>query len=300
METRRVSDLSLSEYAVVPTSVDTPGHFEFNARIPESILQKRTGWTDYSYGDGLPEANRQLAPFGYRLVLNQDSQGNKTFDLFHGNNLVKGSLSLFYPVSAYQDEQGNGDFALVVENAQGDWLVRKENIEVWDMMLHRYTRPVFAGSRLITVERDLSASLGMTDRVIVKQDGQPIFTYSLASSPVEEVVKTLGEWNGSWVLEVNGTLIVDGAIYNLKDFQTDELFNWMMLDGKPFFFFRRNGKTSAWYDGKELPVQYDEIIHGRCCEPAAFNVITSPEALWFYASRDGIWYIAELGTHAIK
>jgi hypothetical protein len=172
-------------------------------------------------------------------------------------------------------------------------LVRKAGIEKWNEAFHHFTRPVMAGARLITVEREFDQN-SATERVVVMQDRQPIYTYTLAPSPVEEQVKTLAEWNGGWVLEVNGTLIVNGVNYNQKDFQADEIFNWTILNGKPFFFFRRDGKFGAWYDGKELAVQYDEIIHGRCCEPGAFNVVNSPDALWFYARQDGLWYFVEL------
>ena len=51
------------------------------------------------------------------------------------------------------------------------------------------------------------------------------------------------------------------------------------------------------YDGEVLPVNYDEVIHYRCCEPAAFNVGGSEQMVWFYARRDGAWYYVELGKY---
>lgn len=67
-----------------------------------------------------------------------------------------------------------------------------------------------------------------------------------------------------------------------------------MLGGKPFSFFRKDGRIGMWYDGQVLAAKYDEVIHYHCCGPAAYNVQSSPDAVWFFARRDDLWYFIEL------
>ncbi len=289
LETRSLGDLTLSEYAVVKASEDTPSHMEFDARIPKEILEGR------NMRVGIDRYNQLLGPFGVRLEEKVNADGQTTYDLYQADHLLKGDLTFVWRPSVYQDEQGKGDFAMIVEDSQGRWLVRKDLLEPWDDMLHRYTRPVFTSGGLITAERNPDNETGSNDRVLIKQDGQVIFSYGLAPSAVKEAVKTLDEWNGGWVLEVDGTLIVSGANWNQKDFPADEIFNWTKIDGKPFFFFRRDGKTGAWYDGKELDLAYDEVVHGNCCEPGMFNVRNGEKQIAFYARKDGMWYFVKLG-----
>jgi hypothetical protein len=141
------------------------------------------------------------------------------------------------------------------------------------------------GEHWITVERDAG-----TDTVLVQQDGRTVFRYRTAQQ-VEEPVKALSAWKDAWVLEVNGVLVVNGEIWNESKFKADEIFNWTMLNGKPFFFFRRGGSLGAWYDGNELPVTFAALIHDRCCEPAMFNVVNTEDQIRFYAEQNGMWYL---------
>jgi hypothetical protein len=302
---RQLGDLTLEEYAVVSASVDTPSHMEFHQRIPAEIFAKRAAWRDFNWQGRLDDNNRLLAPFGYRLEAMKSADGQDRADLYQGDTLVTGSLAYVYPASAYQDETGQGDFAMIVEDSSyKQWLVRKDSLSEWDSTAHRFVLPILAsGGRLIDVVRDVSQDeMGhelsyMYDVVLVQQDGQTVFTYAVAASPVTELVKGLWEWQGGWVLEINGTLIVDGANWNQKEIGADEIFGFQMIAGKPFFFFKRDGTIGMWYDGLELPVTYDDIIHYRCCEPAAFNPRTSPSMAAFFALREGVWYYVELGRY---
>jgi LysM repeat protein len=203
-----MGNLTLEEWRVVSSSVDSPSHFEFNQRIPADVRERRAAWRETS-------------------------------------------------------------------------------------LTARYTHPVFAGPRLIS----LDVFYGEDDRyhISIRQDDQEIFRYHPVGGGVSEPVKGLWSWDGHWVLEINGVLIVDGAIWNVKDFPADEIFNWHMLNGRPLFFFTRADQTGIWYDGRELPVTYDSVVHYRCCEPYIFNPSGNDQMVWFYAQRAGYWYYVELG-----
>ena len=298
LQVQPLGSLTLSAYPVVSAAEDTPSHFEYMQRIPENVFPFRSTWLNTRMAESLAGANAVLEPFGYKLVERADGADSR-IDLYWHDNILRDSLSMFYPPSVYRAENGPSGFAMLIEDknflaqlVQASPDGTMPLIENYDLFSSRYTRPIMAGERLISARRGGSAD--GPDRVEVLQNGEPIFTYTLAPAPVQEAVKTLEEWNGGWVLEVNGTLIVNGENWNQKNLRAQEIFNFTRIDGKPFFFFRRAGKIHAWYDGQELPMDWEAVIHYRCCEPAAFNVESSPGALWFHALRDGVWYYVEI------
>ena len=293
---QQAAGLTIDAWQVVESSVDTPNHMEFSQRIPAEVTDRnaplRGMWTEQS----LQAANAALNKFGVNIALNFQQM---SFALTQNGKPVNqgGDVTVVFPPAYYFDEQGNGNFALIFEDQAGDWLLTKDGGPIqWDMMLHCYTRPVYAGeNRLITAECSSSQGVSAGELVTIKQNGEPIYTSIAAPEPTSEAVKGLYSYDGHWVLEVNGTLIVDGAIWNLKNVPAEEIFNFAVIQGRPFFFYSRGGTIHAWYDGADLPVSYAQVVHYRCCEPAAFNPRTSPQMVAFYAERDGWWYYIEIG-----
>jgi hypothetical protein len=133
--------------------------------------------------------------------------------------------------------------------------------------------------------------------VSVQSDGQEIYRYNMSSAHAGTFpLYYLGNWNGRWVLEANGMLIVDGQIVN-QEWGYDEIFGCQELSGRPFYFFVQDGQTRLSYGGETLPVSYDYVYHGMCCEPAAFNAGGNDQMVWFYALKDGAWHYVELGVY---
>lgn len=161
--------------------------------------------------------------------------------------------------------------------------------------------PVEVAGHWISVEEasDAYALAGDTlysDYVSVRSDGQEIYRYDMLQHVAVFPLYYLGNWDGHWVVEANGMLIMDGEIVNLK-WGHDEIFGCQELHGRPFYFFVQNGKTHLSYDGQVLPVEYDDVFHGGCCEPAAFNATGNDSMVWFYALREGAWQYVELGAY---
>jgi hypothetical protein len=80
---------------------------------------------------------------------------------------------------------------------------------------------------------------------------------------------------------------MDGISLN-KELGVEEIFDWQVIQGEPFFFVRENN-TSAYslvFAGQQLDHEYDEIVHYQCCEPAAFNPGGTIYMTWFFASRN--------------
>lgn len=126
----------------------------------------------------------------------------------------------------------------------------------------------------------------------VQQDNQIIFT--IPTLGPDGGVHSFCEWAGHWVLETQEFVILDGRILN-HEYGYDEMFDWRLVAGKPFFFFSQNGFVYLSYDSQTLPVAYDYIPHYGCCEAGyARNPHGNDSLIWFYGARDGVWYYTEL------
>lgn len=286
-------DLTIEEYPIVAQGVDTPSHFEYFQRIPSDVLDRRRPWREPSAEGSLESYNAALATFGYRLVLKRKPGWDYPFyDLYEGESLVKSDLDAIWPVSV---NSAGDDFALLVEKLNGPtYLVRRETIEQWDQGRHCYIPPVFVGDDLVAVE------VGeQHERYVVRREGKTVYDFTALVAPgprADNPVRGLWSWAGHWVLEVEGQVIMDGRSLN-QELGYDEIFGWRLLKGQPFYFFRKNNRIGVSYAGQELPCQYDEVIHYRCCEPAAFNVFGNEMMVWFHALRDGMWYYVEMGIY---
>ncbi|HFD40688.1 MAG TPA: hypothetical protein ENJ31_12665 [Anaerolineae bacterium] len=162
-------------------------------------------------------------------------------------------------------------------------------------------QPVEVKGKPVTVHMDLDGldreeASGFTMILMVYVEDREVYRYHRLSYGVSCSPYLLENWNDHWVLETKGMLILDGEIANLA-WGYDEIFDSQLLNGKPFYFGVRDGKTYLVYDGQPLPVEYDYVYHGMCCEQAMYNVAGNEQMVWFYALRDGIWYYVEMGVY---
>ena len=287
--------LSLAEFRAAAEKEDTPDHFEFNNHIPLEVFSERVELRSWAHTleRTVAEANRVMAPFGWQIqtVLLSPLAGVwPDLRLLHEGQEVK-MLQHVWPVAASASGQ---DFALVVEEgapAYSQWLLTKGGLERWDDRQHAYiTHPVFAGEMLVTAGHEpdnwVTAVVWAGER-----------TYRIPVDPARigtsDPIKSLGSYAGQWVLEVQGQLVIDGQGMNQK-LGCEQIFSWQLLQGQPFYFCQQGGAVTPWYAGQALPVHYAGVIHDRCCEPAAFNVVGNGQMIWFYARRDGGWYYVEI------
>ncbi len=202
----RLGPLTMESYPIVAASLDGPGRFEFEARIPAAVLERRA-------------------------------------DLRNAGAL-------------------QGGFSIT------------------------------SAGRTVTVREEA----GSFDQyaAVVSVDGQEVYRYAMLQHAGATPIYGLWNWAGRWVLEVNGALVVEGELYNAKA-AFREIFNFRMLDGKPFFLFFKEGKTGISYDGQTWPAQFDYVFHGGCCEAGIANPRAAASMTWFYALQQGWWHYVELG-----
>jgi len=290
----QVDSLTVEQYPVVATGVDTPDHLEYLQRLGQGTLQKRAAWRSVSPSVRIDHANAILGRFGYRLLLKQKAGDDTTYyDLLRGESPVKSDFTFFSTPSV--NDKGT-DFALIVEDKDSIYLVRNGSATPWEASQHAYTFPVFAGDDLVSVMVDETNAPEETLSVL--RGDKPVFSLTVPGPTVSNPVKKLAAWNGHWVLEVDGQVWVEGQNLGRQQGYA-EVFGWQLLAGKPFYFYRpsANGPIRLSYDGRDLPLSYDEVIHYQCCEPAIFNVQGNDSMVWFHASRDGKWYYVEIGNY---
>jgi hypothetical protein len=302
LETRQLNDLTLEEYRLFPQNQATPYEEELSGAL-RSVRARRDPWRQSPEMSSGPErlayTNTILGQFGYHLEADQPTQEDPSLQLYLNGDLIKENLDpVLLPLALSEDDGSLLDFAQVVEerfptgsNPPGQfWLIRKDGLKPWDPFSHRFTRtPVLAGSKLVDLkfENEVGPS-----RIWIEIDGKPAFSMLLI---LDEPGDRLSGWDDHWVLEVDGTLVIDGQLMNLE-WGYGEIFNWFLLEGKPFFFFEKGGQVSISYDGQELPVSYDEIIHAGCCGGYQ-NPRSSEHMVSFYARRDGWWTYVEIGEY---
>lgn len=280
-------ELTVEEYAVSEASEDSPTGFEFRERIPTEVFRKREEWRGGIWEKRLAGNNALLEPFGYSLKTKEGSE-MELYELYRGNELILDEINFFRPVSV--SASGN-DFALVVETMNGGAkLVRKDSLTDHDMSASMSYPPVFYGDELISLYYDYERN-----QVQVRRGEEPIYGFA-SQFMVDVPAKGLWSWDGHWLLEVDGFLIQDGENLN-ESLGYEEIFGWQLLNGKPFYYFRKGPQVGISYDGQVLPVSFEEIIHYRCCEPAMFNNGGNEDMAWFYGLREGKWYYVEVGVY---
>lgn len=83
------------------------------------------------------------------------------------------------------------------------------------------------------------------------------------------------EYNNHWVLEnvyvtvnfdekgnttdnIVGQVARDGILLN-KEYSYEEVFGFRLMKGKPFYFYKENGKIGISYDGQNYMLGFEEI-----------------------------------------
>ncbi len=145
----------------------------------------------------------------------------------------------------------------------------------------------------------------------VSPGGEVIHSLDLGDPCAIPPLWGLWTYDGHWVLEAarvkarrhGGAITCDPAGQIIRDGQSlneqhgyEESFGFQLMDGQPFYFFKRRGLAWISYDGREIPLGYAHISHYQCCSGAVVNLRTSRSMVAFFAQRDGTRYYVEIGV----
>jgi hypothetical protein len=149
--------------------------------------------------------------------------------------------------------------------------------------------------------------------VDVSRNGRVIYSIPAGDSSPIDAIRGLWACENHWLLEIayvteefspqneislqsTGKIVRDGELLNDRLGYADA-FGLQLLNGKPFYFFKRGGRLDASFDGREIRLQYDEIYHYRCCSGAEVNPTVAQNMIAFFARRGGTWYYVEMGVY---
>lgn len=146
----------------------------------------------------------------------------------------------------------------------------------------------------------------------VEQNGEILFrTTGGQPSPIN-ILRMLWVQEDHWTLEIAFTTRISsgnevrsfpvGRIYQdgvlLNDlYSYEEMFGFQMIDGKPFYFYKKDGRIHISYDNEDLPIFYDEIPHYHCCSGAEINPVQAGNWVGFFGRRGETWFYTELGKY---
>lgn len=161
--------------------------------------------------------------------------------------------------------------------------------------LMRRADPATATAQRSEDDRHLTAELEEGKTVVVRRDGKVVHRIVLGEDRQRFRADQLLSWNGHWLLEFDGDVILDGESLKKRGGYA-EVFDWMLVGGEPFFFFVKDGRTGISHRGEVLALTYDHVLHGGCCEPAAYNPQSTSWGVRFHARRGVTWFYVEIST----
>jgi hypothetical protein len=147
--------------------------------------------------------------------------------------------------------------------------------------------------------------------VLVTRNGKQIYRIAVGHGSPINGLRGLWVYENHWALETAyitnrtegntiysdavGQITVDGKLLN-KQLDYEEAFGFQTMHGKPFYFFKRDGKIGANYDGVEIALGYDDVPHYNCCSAATLNPAMVQNMIAFFTRKGETWYYAEIGV----
>jgi len=288
--------LTITEYELPEEAQnENPGDEIFLQFIPQEALPEVTQSGGIYTPETMETVNETIMPFGYELKTEDDDYH---FDLYKDGELVVKSIYKL-PVVYLNSSGGTEYVAFILQTvkdinksmyAEGNastYLVQTNAVTLW---LDKIPNPMLSWGRVIWASEDLLL-LGLGDHIDlqVRNDNHDLVfsftTYFGAQIPIKQFFG----WNDHWILGVSDFIIQDGVILNEK-YGFEGVYNWYLLNNKPFYFFRKGPRSGISYDGDSLSVHYQEIAHGYCCALGLNNPRSFENSVRFFGRRDGIWY----------
>lgn len=172
-----------------------------------------------------------------------------------------------------------------------------ENRETW-----------LKNKRIVATEIFPKPDADFARTIIILQDNAEIFRLVI-ENPVPTYPSFLGLWayGDEWFIETTqsnktgeypyavGDIIRTGQSLNML-YGYDESFGFQLLAEKPFYFYKKDGKFRASYDGQDMVVEYDEVPHYLCCSAGGINPIKSENMVSFFGKKEDKWYYVEIGS----
>jgi hypothetical protein len=246
--------------------------------------------------------NRVLTPFGYsQQDYQQANDAGYLFwysDIYHGKERIAHGAYFVKPASV---NNAGTDFIVEIE-IDGTYVLTRNSFEKRPWPPERELQ-LYVGDRLLSTELTSDAHqqgvfhIYLDDKLAYQAEMHPVSTYATADGP--------WSYNGHWAVVLldakkdgpNDFQMVSRLIQDGQDLNTtngyEQSFQFALLNGHPFYFYQKTGKTGISFDGQEISKDYDEVPHYGCCSSALLNPRISMNMVWFFARRGTDWYYVE-------
>jgi putative hemolysin len=143
--------------------------------------------------------------------------------------------------------------------------------------------------------------------ITVTRNSKEIFQTDAGNISPINPLQGLWTYDDHWVLETNlfledkpfnGQIFVDGTSLNQQN-EYEESFNFQTINGSPFYFFRRDGKVNAWFDGQEIQLGYEDVPHYLCCGDSGLNPKAHQGIVSFFGTTVGQWYFVRVAAPGV-
>lgn len=141
-------------------------------------------------------------------------------------------------------------------------------------------------------------------QVLLTRDGQEIYKIDAGHASPVSALRGIWAYDTHWVLETNyytddtpfnGKITQDGVSLNDAN-GYEEAFNFQTINGRPFYFFQKDGLINASYDGQLISLDYEKIPHYACCSGGETNPRIWKNMVAFFGVRGKEWYFFQIGT----
>ncbi len=280
------SGLTLTETRLAAPASDSPAkNFQFASYVPRELWLASWGpIPPAKTTDPLDTANQVLTHFGFELRP-MPTQEPKQYELYQSGKLIRDQV---FTWDAPIISSSGQDFALPISSMNGHEILRRGGLE----QLGNLGRPEapyrFLGESLLAPFWNSN-----TSSIEVRKDNQVIYRFATLFG-ADFGLQSFQVWQNHWLMEVRAFLIQDGVILN-DTLGYEEIYDWQLFNGKPFYFFRKGPRVGISYDGQVQPVYYDEVAHYMCCGYAGDNPYNNGSMIHFFALREGTWYFVQIG-----
>ena len=276
---------SLTKYTLPPGS-DPSQHDLLLRELPEEALPE---WfrnrSNLPLSTKTPTVEEQLKPLGYELI--QTDSGWKR--LFRDGKVLFEEVIRVSEVYTFSTDSGPIHTFVVNTggtggNYENSFLIQNDAIYQWEYNIQDPPlAPILYQNE--TLWAKATQTRGQVQ--IQKSNQEVVFSFAVYTEPIYAVSR-FKAWNGQWVLAARDFLIQDGEFINQK-LGFEEIFSWGLIAEKPVYLFRKGPRIGVSYDGKILPLEYQDVARYKCCGFSVNNPSIDSNSIHFFAKRDGVW-----------
>jgi hypothetical protein len=282
-----LQNASVTEYILPPEAQAGPAQEMLLGFVPEEM---RPDWDVDNVNPSPKESTieEQLEKLGYELKAHETKSGWK--QLFRNGKLLYDDVASVPKVYSFSTNTGPiNAFIVNTIGTSGEYLtsflIQNDIVHTWEYN-HQdpYPAPIVYQGELLW----LKATKDFNHIQIIKSNREVVYSFAVYTEPMYAANQFTAR-DGHWILSARDFVIQDGESLN-KTLGFQEMFNWSLIDEKPAYFFRKGPRIGFSYDGKILPLEYQEVAHYLCCGFASNNPYIGQNAAHFFAKRNGVWY----------